>query len=136
MDDSTLYISKTEFTKSFMHVNESYLQKFDYSMLEKVRVRRHNSIGRGAIFGSISGLVVGAIAGAAMGNDPPPKLGSLYGSTTAGEKALIFGAVGATLGVITGVIIGAVSHKTFKIGRNKEKFRKMKSEMGGWVIQR
>ncbi|MDP4129945.1 MAG: hypothetical protein Q8918_07460 [Bacteroidota bacterium] len=125
LNDSVLFITKGLFSSSFLNLSDHALQKFGYQNLEQVDLVRTGSNGRGALYGTICGILIGAVAGFVSGDDPEG-----FFSLSAGDKALLYGAIGAGGGAIIGGIIGAVAHKTFIIGGRKDQFRRMKVALG------
>lgn len=88
--------------------------------IDRIKIYRKAHVGRGALFGALVGMAIGAVAGYASGDDENCDWCFMY--YTAGEKALIYGFVGMELGGAIGTAIGALSKKTFLIKGKKENY--------------
>jgi len=120
INDSSLYISQNRMPLSFDNTNFSYFEKFDYSSIEKVKVRKPKVMGRSVITGAIIGIVTGAIIGFALGDDTG------WFGFTAGEKAVVGGIIGGGVGSAVGAIVGNESAKKFLINGEWESLQEMK----------
>ena len=92
---------------------------FNYADIKLIKVRKKNSIGNGALAGSLVGLFIGGVLGLAQGSDDPDALLS----STAGEKAIAIGIPFAIVGSGVGAWIGS-SRKKMIINGSQENFRK------------
>jgi hypothetical protein len=106
------------------------IQSFGYKDLEYVTYFRRGAIGRSILIGFVIGAATGAIAGFASGDDPPG-----FFALTAGEKALAVGLFGGAVGTITGLIIGAASHRTFIINGRRDRFARMSQKLAARLGQ-
>jgi len=95
----------------------------DYSVIEveaveihRIQIRKINQAGRGALFGALSGLVVGGIGGFALGDDK----GDLI-SFKAEEKAIIGALICTPIGAGFGALFGSTK-KEFIIDGNIVKY--------------
>jgi hypothetical protein len=141
LSDSNLYLSSHLIYFSLIQTNDN-LSVYPYGHLEKILIKRKGAGGRGAWQGALFGLAAGVITGFSLGDDPVAPtsnpndpLGNLFGGIsnalrmTAGEKAVLGGFVGAVGGSIVGAIIGGLVKKKFIVGRNKERFHKMRQNI-------
>lgn len=106
------------------------IQSFGYQDLEYVTYFRRGAMGRSILIGLAIGATTGAIAGFASGDDPP----GLF-ALSAGEKAFAVGLLGAATGTITGLIIGAASHRTFIINGKRDRFARMSQKLAARLGQ-
>jgi hypothetical protein len=115
-------------------------QSFGYSQLQTVRLQRKSSLGRGILYGALTGLTVGVISGLVQGNDPDKTVqipnffvGGYFNITVRGatalEKSIVLGATGMLTGAIIGGIIGLLSHKKFTLGGSRQRFLDMRSSV-------
>ena len=125
IDDSTLRVTAVMMSVNTAPNGKLLVQEYKYNDINTVNLKRHNSVGRGALFGGLIGLGTGALLGLASGDDPKED----WFAMTAGEKALGLGISMGTMGAIVGLIIGAVAHKKFIIGGSREKFQAMKADL-------
>lgn len=97
---------------------------FPFSKVESIELQRKGSVGRGLLWGGVTGAALGIIIGFVSGDDPPrqsnPGQLDLSVRLTAPEKALFLGILGGGGGTAVGAIIGALAKKTFIIGGKKE----------------
>lgn len=103
-----------------------------YQNLSEVRIQRKGSVGRGVLFGALSGMVVGGVVGYMSYHKPVPCDGSTLCITWdfgPGYDALGGAILGTVSGAIIGGIIGAVGKKKFVIGGNRNKFSHMKQNV-------
>lgn len=123
LSDSGLELSSSPVRLSLEKKNN--LQSvYNYDQLRQVTIRRKGSTGRGAGYGALIGLGFGAIGGLISGDDPPG-----WFALTAGQKAIGYGILGIPVGALVGLIVGTVSHKTFIIGGNKNKYKEMRESI-------
>ena len=125
--DSAVYLSSYPVLPQFGQTSVDGMQKFDYRSLQQIRMQRKAAVGRGVLVGAIVGLVVGVVA--ALVTYQTPTQNNQYGSLfepSQGEVLLGMGILGATLGVGTGAIIGAVSGKNFYIDGEWKNLAEMK----------
>jgi hypothetical protein len=123
--DTSLKVSHWPVKFGFDAALKDNFKEVPYHQISEIKLKRSHSAGRGALIGTVTGLVIGAAAGLIEGDDPP----EYWFRVTAGEKALIYGALGAGGGAVIGTIIGAIAKKKFIIGGNKEKFDAMKQNV-------
>lgn len=103
-----------------IQVNDSTIENFIYSDIEKVNLRIETNPGK-VLIPALAGLAVGVGIGFALGSDNPSGLISY----PAGEKALFLGVVGFGLGAAVGAILDKPYRKTFSIEGNRNKFHDM-----------
>ncbi len=117
MTASSLTISMTNKEDSFI---TSTFKTIPISNIISVKVKR-----QGMLLGLAGGIILGAIAGYAIGSGPEDEQGNR--DTWKGIK---FGAVGAVALAIPGAIIGGIFTKhIFKINGNKEKLQQMMNKL-------
>ena len=127
--DSAVYLSPMAIGANLYSYPQTKNHHFDYSQIDQLRLQRQGSIGRGILYGSLTGLLIGFIVGIAQGDDPPsPSFFGYTTSNTAFEKGLIGMQVGGLSGVIIGGVIGALFHVKFRIGGNREKYEDMRNK--------
>ncbi len=148
ISDSSIFISPTSIAFGGSRTSNVNYKKIDYSSLAEVRLRRKGSTGRGILIGIISGAVTGGFLGYLDGNDPectpsapndPWGIGYLFCNAfraTAGEKAAGGALVFCVGGGIVGAIVGAIAHKKFTIGGNKDRFHSMRENLLKRVTKR
>jgi len=118
--------------------NGSY--SIDAAQINTISLKKKNAGLKGALIGMGAGIVIGAIAGFASGDDPvTPYTGEVFSdmiigfsnsfTMTAGEKAVGMGAVGALTGALIGGITGALLKKKFIIGGNKDIYHDSQAEL-------
>lgn len=107
-------------------------QEIDIKDIQKIKIRRKNSIGRGAVIGGVSGLVVGGIVGYMNGDDPDGI--SLFKMSAEG-KAVSSGILFMPLGAGTGILIGTIKKK-FDINGNVSNYNKNIQQLRKYVIKR
>ena len=103
------------------------LQRIGYSDIRTIKLKRTNSIPRGAGRGFLIGGGVGLGTGLVM-----TSIYSLFGGQNG--FAIITGystATGAIIGTVIGVLVGAFRKHSFKINGSKEKLRVMQMNMIG-----
>lgn len=97
---------------------------FPYRKMESIVLQRKGSVGRGMLWGGISGALLGVVIGFMSGDDTDRQLApgtfDFSISFTAREKAAGYGILGGIGGMAMGGIIGALAKKTFIIGGKKE----------------
>lgn len=147
ISDSNVYVSPAQVAIDQPGQYFSVRTAVDFSQIRTIHLRRKGSVGRGILFGALSGLAIGAISGLISGDDPPcPQpaysndplsfpIGAFFTGlsyalcdafrSTAGEKAVGRGTMGMITGGLIGGIVGAVARKKFIINGSKEKFNAM-----------
>lgn len=101
--------------------------QFSYPTINKMQVWRKGRVGRGILWGAVTGAIIGIGAGFIEGDDP---VDTWFG-ISAGEKAAIYGTVLSLSGTIIGAIVGAAAKKKFIIRGKKEKLRQMRENILG-----
>jgi len=99
--------------------------EIDIKDIQKIKIRRGNSTGRGALIGCASGLVVGALIGLAEGD-------SFFSKE---ETAVLSGVFFSGVGAGAGAIIGTVKKK-FDINGNISNYNKNIQQLRKYVIKR
>jgi hypothetical protein len=100
-------------------------KEVNYKQLSQITLKRSHGAGRGAWKGAVVGVLIGVAAGFIEGDDPEES----WFYFSAGDKAVIYGALGAGVGTGIGALIGALIKKRFVIGGNRERFDEMKSNV-------
>ena len=132
INDSAVIISNRAINFGNMRRTNLQVQPVDYNRITTLRLKRKNGAGRGALYGAISGLLIGVASGFIAGDDPHvPASQDFFGfgeafRMTAADKALVGGIAGAAIGSGLGAILGAILRKTFIIEGKKEKFDEMR----------
>lgn len=132
VDDSSMFITQKITSFKGIDMYQPGAQKVDYSNIANVRVKRKGAVSRGAVYGALVGALAGGTVGLLSGDDPPCQNTNYFNFCfrfTAGEKAVAAAVTGAALGSLTGIIVGALLHKTFIIGGSQEAFNNMKIEL-------
>jgi hypothetical protein len=123
MNDSVIFLSDNPLKFSIANTNFNGLRDFDYQIIGQVRLQRKASVGRGIMFGTISGFVIVETYVLITSSQQ-----TTYNFNTL-ERTIFLAVPGAILGGIIGAAIGAAIHKTFVIDGIRQKFKEMKSEM-------
>ena len=107
--------------------------------INKITLKKKNGGLKGALIGLGVGVIIGAIAGYAGGDDPvmayTGTLNDLFAgfnnafAMTAGQKAVAEGLLGGVTGPLTGAVIGALVKKKFIIGGKKDKYRDLHNDL-------
>jgi hypothetical protein len=126
-----------------LEVGDSYITilskgeeiRLQSASIKTIRFKRKASVGRGAVIGGVTGLVLGAIIGFADGDDQcPPGSWCIY-SATAEEKALAGGLVLCAAGTMVGVIAGAAaSGQKIRINGDQTTFQSKQEEMKKYMV--
>ncbi len=116
-------------------------RKNNYTVINQIKIKRKGSAVRGAVAGAIIGTGIGVIAGFIEGDDKyiyidPAQdflgIASILANVftlSAEEKATIYGLSLGSGGAIVGALIGAVAHKKFIIGGNRDRHLAMKQNI-------
>jgi hypothetical protein len=121
--DSSIYLSQEKMPMMSENANLSYLNKFEYNYIEKVKVAKAHAKGKSILTGAIIGIVTGAIIGYALGDDEG------WFALTAGEKAFIGGVIGGGAGCLVGAIVGSSSEKKYLINGDWKSLQEMKESL-------
>jgi hypothetical protein len=121
--DSSIIIHSTLETKNEIPL-KIISTEIDYNVINQVKVRRKNSILIDAACGVVAGAIAGGIVGFAQGDDEP----NLIFSFTAGEKAMIFGSMGAVVGGVFGTVSGLIKIE-IPINRDKKTFNSSRARL-------
>ncbi len=107
-------------------------QEIDIKDIQKIKIRRKNSIGRGAVIGGVSGLVVGGIVGYMNGDDPD---GISLFKMSAEEKAVSTGVGFLPIGAGVGILVGTIKKK-FDINGNISNYNKNIQQLRKYAIKK
>ena len=137
-----VWISKIDNSKviigSLYQVNDTSLKilskkgqvnSLETNLIKSIKIRREGKIGKGILFGALTGLAVGGISGLISGDDPDTTtdfgtLGTWTSEgTSAGYKATINGAIGALAGGGVGAVI-ATKKEELIISGDLETYKK------------
>jgi len=135
VEDGKLQISENNFDHQVIYAHE----------IDKIKLRRQGSIGRGVMIGILSGFATGVLIGLMSGNDPPcarPPRNSGFGGAlgyavcssfrmSAAEKALGAGVSLGLVGGIVGAVVGSLQIK-IPINGSSEKFKANKIRLKGY----
>jgi hypothetical protein len=92
---------------SLILLQKPFKEEIFYNRIESIKIRKKSSIVMGALYGTLSGILLGAIIGYAGGDDPH----NLIFSMTAEEKAGVGAVMGAIGGASIGILLGTKSGK-------------------------
>jgi hypothetical protein len=98
---------------------DQVMYNIDALQINTIALKKKNAALKGTLIGLGAGIVVGAIAGFASGDDPQEEWFAL----TAGEKAFGLGIIGGFTGALIGVIAGVLSKTVFIIGGKRDTYR-------------
>ena len=132
VNDSGILLGNNPDHFSFAPYSSNPVTLVNYKDIGLVKIRRKGSIGRGALIGAVTGIVVGALGGLISGDDDeefnfPRNL--IYPQQTAGQKAVSYGIMFGLLGGVTGFIVGALAKKTFTINRNPSALKELNTTL-------
>jgi hypothetical protein len=102
-------------------------QRFRYSDIQQITLKRKGRVGRGILAGVIIGTIVGGIAGLIAGGDSGDS--QHWVLFTPAEAALAGAAGGCVTGAALGAIISALAKDKFMIGGSKQKYQAMREAM-------
>ena len=151
-----VWISKIDNSKvikgSLYQVNDTSLKfvskkgqvnSLETNLIKSIKIRRKGKIGKGILFGALSGFAVGGISGLISGDDPDKpytvdfgSFGSIDGinkGTSAGAKAIINGTIGALGGGGVGAII-ATKKDEFIINGDLETYKKHLDKLKSYAM--
>ncbi len=131
-DSSVEFAAKINGLRTEIH--DSTYKIFQYNDISEMHVHRKGSVGRGILYASVGGAIVGGIIGALTYKKPVAATGNGYD-----DFSLVFDfgpwpsiAGGAILGTaggsLLGILFGSAAHKTFIIGGEKQKFQRMQKK--------
>lgn len=106
VNDSSLLVSCSLVKKGYS-TDRFEMAKLNINNIETIKIRRNNNIGRGILFGTLTGFFLGGMVGLISGNDPP----DTWFGMTAGDKAILLGVPLAVAGVGIGAAIGSIKVK-------------------------
>ena len=99
-------------------------QEIEIKDIQKIKIRRKNGAGRGAIIGTVSGLVAGGLIGLAEGD----------GFFSKEETALLSGVFFSGVGAGAGALIGTIKKK-FDINGSIDNYNKNKEKLREYTIK-
>jgi hypothetical protein len=105
--------------------DDRLIYNIDALQINTIALKKKNAALKGTLIGLGAGIIVGAIAGFASGDDPQEEWFAL----TAGEKAFGLGIIGGAAGALIGVIAGVLSKTVFIIGGKKDAYRNAQAEL-------
>ena len=126
MNDTMIKFSSKRTALSDSIIEKQSYNSYHYSEIKEVKIRKYGSITRGIWIGGLVGAAFGSLMEPVVSNE------LTFGgaaSTSGGSGNIMTGLIS---GLITGAIIGGIAGsgmRKFKIHRNKEKFRDMKSDI-------
>ncbi len=127
INDSSVQLSTKRVAFSNLSLGNPSYKTYNYGDIEKMKIRKYGSLGRGIGYGALIGAGFGAIVGLVTYQKPAPGNG-WFSSLDFGPGFNALG--GAILGILPGLIIGGIiGSKTmkFNIHGNKERFNDMKT---------
>ncbi len=119
INDTAVLLMQTP--TSFRAVNNASTTAVPYYQIKVITVYRKGSVGRGMLYGTIAGTVLGGVTGAALA---PHCHDCKHG--TSGLIVVGSSMIGATTGFLIGTFVGSISRKMFEIGGRKDRFQRMK----------
>ncbi len=126
MNDTMIKFSSKRTALSDSIIEKQSYNSYHYSEIKDVKIRKYGNITRGIWIGGLVGAAFGGLMEPVVSNE------LTFGgatSTSGGSGNILAGLIS---GLITGAIIGGIAGsgmRKFKIHRNKEKFRDMKSDI-------
>jgi len=124
-NDSAIYLSLNAIPFKSVPVGGTSTRAIAYYDIQSITLIRKGNIGKGALYGLVTGAVVGGTIGLISGDDPP----DTFFATTAGEKAVAGAIVTGVIGTLLGTLIGALTQHKFIINGNKERLFNMNQTM-------
>lgn len=115
--DSSIIISSSRFKKDYLSDNFS-LSTFNYNSIDRIQIRRNNSVIRGLVTGGLLGFGLMALSSTAMANEVA-RPGEKGAATLFFLVAVGIPVSGVSAGI--GALIGSVK-KNYPIGRSYENF--------------
>lgn len=133
--DSSILISNSLITEDYLS-NNFTISSLNISDIESIAIRRKGTFGRRVLVGTLTGFAVGAIIGAASGDDPPCQSGEwcLF-DFSAGEKAMMAGVGLGIIGAGVGAAVGSIK-VNIPINRSMGKYKSEKKRMRRYSIIR
>jgi len=146
MNDENIYLLPVSRNKKYFRSSEFLapdLNAGNYniqvSQINTIALQKKNAGLKGALLGLGAGVITGAIIGFAEGDDPITPYTGTWGdlfiglgnafAMTAGEKAVMYGAMVGIMGSLTGFIISKVARKKFIIGGQKNTYRDLQGDL-------
>jgi len=132
-DSSLAFASKARYIFS-ENKQDSHYQVFGYDNIQQLDIRGKSSIRNGLLYGTVAGIVIGAIIGRLSYHSPEPdnNSGQTFHFTIdfgPGPNILAGALLGGAGGCGLGAVGGAIARKTFIIEGRKDKFRDMQKRM-------
>jgi hypothetical protein len=128
INDSSIMVSNS-FVKKDYSTGNFTLSKINYNDIENVKLRAKNNVGKGALIGTISGLLIGGLIGYLEGDDPPED----WFAMTAGDKAVTAGVGMAACGAAIGALCGLIQIK-IPINGNLGNYNRNKNRLNQYTI--
>jgi hypothetical protein len=129
ISDSSIIISNSLVKKDYSTGNFK-LSRITYNNIDYVKLRAKNNVGKGALIGTISGLLIGGFLGYVSGDDNPDQMLFAF---TAEEKAVGAGFGLAVCGAAIGALCGLIQIK-IPINGNLENFNRSKNKLKKFTI--
>jgi hypothetical protein len=125
-DTSIEITSKQVFFQGYVS-DGSPKKAISYPDISWVSLKRKGGVGRGMLLGVLGGAAIGAIVGAASGDDTDSPGHWCIPCLSAGEKAATGGVLlGIAGGLVGGMVGSLLAQQTFRIKGKKEKFDEMR----------
>jgi hypothetical protein len=132
VNDSSILVSNSfiiqDYSQGRYETVELHLEN-----IMKIKTRKKNSVGNGALVGAISGFVIGGLIGYAAGDDSCPSGSWCIISFTAEEKAVMLGVPLSIFGAGIGALIGSAKI-VIPINGNAKTFNQNKSQLREYSI--
>ena len=124
--DSSFLYATSHFKKDLL-AGKCQIYEINYNKIAYILTRHTNHVGKGVLYGALGGLLTGAIIGYVSHNKDVWAPPVLYSAET---EAAVTGTLGMLSGVVIGAIIGSIRIKIpingniDNFNKNKERFKK------------
>lgn len=132
-DSSLEFAAKARYIFS-ENKSDNHYRVFGYDNIQELNIRGKSSIRNGILYGTVAGIVIGAIVGRLSYHSPAPanNNGEIFDFTIdfgPGPNILAGALLGGAAGCGLGAVGGVIARKTFIIEGRKDKFRNMQKKM-------
>jgi hypothetical protein len=130
--DSSILVSSSLKREDYS-TNNFTVASVNISDIEGITLREKGAAGKGAIFGAVSGLLVGVFVGGVI-DDGTPSSG--FQIISSGGLIAFFAGTGTLVGTGVGALLGASAKINIPINRSMDKYEKKKSRLRRYAIHR
>lgn len=127
-NDSSILVSRSLVIKGYSP-DRSKMVNLNIINIETIKIRKNNNVGKGFLFGTLTGFALGGLIGLISGDDPPED----WFAFTAGEKAILLGVPFGVIGAILGGEIGTIKLK-IPINGSMNNYNRNKNKLRGYSI--